>query len=422
MSQQAENSSTNHVSGSHVWWRKKRNELLTIMNEQSIHEALYVYDSNQLTENANSLLSISKNNNGPIDTIFYAMKANPNKEIVQLLEKLGLGLECVSIEEIKYLLNIFPTINLNRILFTPNFAPKREYGEAFQLGITNVTIDSLYPLENWKELLRDKSILLRIDPGIGKGHHAKVKTAGIQSKFGIYIDDVKKALELAEELNVKIIGLHAHVGSGILDEIDAWKKTANILYHLVNDNEKLKKEVKLIDCGGGLGVPYIPFKHQRLDIKKLEETMKEFLNENLNFGEIKLCLEPGRYLTANAGVLLARVTQIKSKGDKYFVGIETGMNTLIRPSLYDAHHEIVNLSKIKDDNNNDEFLYDEKEGTIIADIVGPICESGDVFGKDRILPKSTREGDVLCICTTGSYGASMSSYYNNRKPAKEIII
>ena len=404
---------TNDVSGKHVWWRRKQSQLLNIMEKED--QPLYVYDVDQLLANAQKLIDISTKCGGPVDTIFYAIKANPHPEILKIFESVGFGLECVSIDEVRMVCSLFPQIDRSRILFTPNFAPKKEYREALGLGVL-LTIDSLYPLMNWGELLRGKTVLLRIDPGAGKGHHAKVKTSGVQSKFGIHISDIPQALNMCEQNNITIIGLHAHVGSGILDEAEAWKKTANTLSSLTLEYPKLAREVKMFDCGGGLGVPYVPFKQTELDLSQVASAMLDFKLNN-NPYNIKLCLEPGRFLTANAGVLLARVTQIKNKNFKLFVGLETGMNSLIRPTLYNSHHEIVNLSKIHNPESDE-----TAESTIIADIVGPICESGDVFGKDRAIAADTREGDVVCICTTGSYGYSMSSNYNNRAPAKEVFI
>ncbi|KAF0980215.1 hypothetical protein FDP41_013429 [Naegleria fowleri] len=404
----------NDVSGKHVWWRRKRQQLLDLIEKED--QAIYVYDVEQFLANAQKLINISIRNNGPVDQIFFALKSNPHPEILKIFESVGFGLECVSIDEVRMVCSLFPNIDrANRILFTPNFAPKKEYREALSLGVM-LTIDSLYPLMNWGELLRGKSVLLRIDPGAGKGHHAKVKTSGVQSKFGIHISDIPQAVKLCAQYNITVIGLHAHVGSGILDEAEAWKKTAVTLAQLIAEHPKLMNDVKMIDCGGGLGVPYVPYKQTELDLSEVAKAMIDF-KKNHNPTNVKLCMEPGRFLTANAGVLLARVTQIKNKMNKLFVGIETGMNSLIRPTLYDAHHEIVNLSKISDPNSDD-----PAESTMIADIVGPICESGDVFGTDRAISSETREGDVLCICTAGSYGYSMSSHYNNRVPAKEIFI
>ncbi|KAG2391766.1 hypothetical protein C9374_013251 [Naegleria lovaniensis] len=404
----------NDVSGRHVWWRRKRQQLLDLVEKED--QAIYAYDVEQFLANAQKLINISSRNNGPVDQIFFALKSNPHPEILKIFESVGFGLECVSIDEVRMVCSLFPNIDrANRILFTPNFAPKKEYREALSLGVM-LTIDSLYPLMNWGELLRGKSVLLRIDPGAGKGHHAKVKTSGVQSKFGIHISDIPQAVELCAQYNITVIGLHAHVGSGILDEAEAWKKTAVTLAQLISEHPKLMNDVKMIDCGGGLGVPYVPYKQTELDLTEVAKAMIDF-KKNHNPTNVKLCMEPGRFLTANAGVLLARVTQIKNKMNKLFVGIETGMNSLIRPTLYDAHHEIVNLSKISDPNSDD-----PAESTMVADIVGPICESGDVFGTDRAISSETREGDILCICTAGSYGYSMSSHYNNRVPAKEIFI
>ena len=160
-----------------------------------------------------------------------------------------------------------------------------------------------------------------------------------------------------------------------------------------------------MDVGGGLGIPERPGQ-LRLDLQALDAALAQVRQENPG---VELWIEPGRYIVAEAGVLLARVTQLKGKGEVRYVGVATGMNSLIRPALYGAHHEIVNLTRL------------DEPATEVVDVVGPICESADQLGNDRLLPP-TREGDVLLIANTGAYGHAMSSNYNLRAPAPEFLI
>ncbi len=373
-----------------AWWVAKRDELLAVCEE---HEAAYVYDAATLEARAHSALSLGANR------VFYATKANSNPGILRRFEALGLGFECVSTGELDHVRESMPKLDPDRILFTPNFAPRHEYVEAFEIG-AHVTLDNLYPLEHWGEVFRGRSILVRVDPGRGKGHHKYVKTAGPKSKFGIAPAEMARLADLVAKYEVDVVGLHVHVGSGIRTP-DTWAENAAFLAEVARDFES----VRVLNLGGGLGVPEKPGQRP-LDPAAVATALGRFRDANPQF---EIWMEPGRYLVAEAGVLVAQVTQTKSKGDIRYVGIATGMNSLIRPALYGAYHRIVNLTRIND------------RTTMVADIVGPICETGDVLGHRRRLPE-THGGDVMLIATTGAYGRSMSSEYNLREPAEEVIL
>jgi diaminopimelate decarboxylase/aspartate kinase len=373
------------------WWEEERDRLLTA---STLYSPCYVYHSATQANRAQQLLALKS-----IDRLFYAIKANPYPSVLKTLEKEGIGFECVSIQELDLVLKLFPTINKERILFTPNFAPKIEYEYALNIGCY-ITIDSLYPLEYWPELFKNREVMVRIDPGSGAGHHKHVSTGGNESKFGITQNDVGTVLTLTKKHNIKVIGLHAHSGSGILTP-ELWQQTALMLAALTDQFPK----VRSINLGGGLGIVEKPGQ-QPLDFSSLDASI---LAVKARYPQLHIWLEPGRFFVAESGVILAKVTQCKEKGKVKFIGIETGMNSLIRPSLYGAYHEIVNLTR----------LYEEKAG--FSHIVGPICESGDTLGYDRLLPK-TQEGDVLLIANAGAYGHCMSSHYNLRPPAQEIVL
>lgn len=373
------------------WWEKERDRLLAIAATNS---PCYVYHSATQAARAKQLLAMQS-----IDTLFYAIKANSYPSVLQTLEKEGVGFECVSIQELDRILELFPDIDRKRILFTPNFAPKTEYEYALEIGC-HITIDSLYPLENWSALFKNREVILRIDPGTGAGHHKHVSTAGNESKFGITQNDLDKVVALTTKHNIHVTGLHAHSGSGILTP-ELWQQTASMLASLIEQFP----EVKALNLGGGLGIVEKPGQ-QPLDFANLDALLMAVKSR---YPHIALWLEPGRFFVAESGVILAKVTQCKEKGKVKFIGIETGMNSLIRPSLYGSYHEIVNLSR----------LHEEKAG--FSHIVGPICESGDTLGYDRLLPV-THEGDVLLIANAGAYGRCMSSHYNLRPPAEEIVL
>lgn len=249
-------------------------------------------------------------------------------------------------------------------------------------------------------MFHDRDVFLRLDTGQGRGHHEHVRTAGVHSKFGIPLFELDEVRELARRHGVRIVGLHAHTGSGILQP-DNWQDVAARLVDVARDFP----DVRMLDLGGGLGVPEKPGQDV-LDMVALNASMTELKSAHPQF---ELWMEPGRYVVAQAGVLLTSVTQLKGKGDVQYVGVSTGMNSLIRPALYGAYHEIANLTHLGEASEQ------------IVNVVGPICETGDKLGTDRLLPACS-EGDILLVANAGAYGFVMSSNYNLREPAREVAI
>jgi bifunctional diaminopimelate decarboxylase / aspartate kinase len=372
------------------WWRRRKAELLDLAAER----AVYVYDAGTLQAAAETLRSLDA-----VDRVFYSLKANCHAGVLQVFHEAGLGFECVSAAELDHVRALFPGLESSRLLFTPNFSPREEYRRGFELG-ARVTIDNLHPLREWPQIFRGREVFLRLDPGRGRGHHAHVRTAGAQSKFGLAPEQVEEIRPLLAAAGVRVVGLHAHAGSGVRTA-EAW---SDVALFLAAAAERFP-EVRVLDLGGGLGIPERPGQ-KPLDLGVLGELLRRFKAANPRF---ELWLEPGRFLVAPAGVLLARVTQVKRKGEITYVGLETGMNSLIRPPLYGAYHPIVNLSRL------------DEPAAWIAHVVGPICETGDILGRSRRLPP-TAEGDVLLIANAGAYGRVMSSRYNLREPAGEALL
>jgi diaminopimelate decarboxylase/aspartate kinase len=366
------------------WWHHDRDRLL------SLETPRFVLHGPTLERAAAQIRELSS-----VERVFYAVKANPHPGILARFAAAGLGFECVSPGELAAVAHLAP----ERVLFTPNFAPREEVADALGRGY-HFTLDNLHPVERWPELFRGVDLQLRLDPGRGRGHHAHVRTAGATSKFGVSADQLPAVRDAVHAAGARVVGLHAHVGSGIRDA-GTWAETASFLAEAA----ELFPDVTSLDLGGGLGVPARPGQRP-LDLAALDLALSRV---RAAWPRLSLWLEPGRWLVAEAGVLLARVTQLKWKGDVAYVGVDTGMNSLIRPALYGAHHEIVNLSRL------------EEPPEILANVVGPICESGDTLGFSRRLP-ATSEGDVLLIATTGAYGRAMSSRYNLREPAEEIVL
>jgi diaminopimelate decarboxylase/aspartate kinase len=285
------------------------------------------------------------------------------------------------------------------LLFTPNFCPMGEYSAALAAE-AEVVVDGPEPLLQAPETFRGTTLGLRLDPGRGLGHHEKVRTAGGQAKFGQPLDELDGLERAAAAAGARIGGLHAHLGSGIL-EPEVWGETLRMLAALV----ARFPHVRWIDPGGGLGVPESA-EQPELDLEQLE---RHFAALKRDLPGVALRLEPGRYLVSEAGALVAPVTQVRRKGGVAFVGLATGMNSLLRPALYGAWHAVHNLTRLGE------------PAAGYWHVVGPICESGDVLGRDRLLP-ATAPGDVLLIENAGAYGAVMASRYNLREPAEEVVL
>lgn len=373
------------------WWHGQRAQLLALLGER---ETAYVYHMDTVRAAARALRGLRS-----LERVHYSMKANPHPRVLQCIREEGIDLECVSRGEVERALALLPDLERARVLFTPNFAPREEYAWALEQGV-RVTVDNLYCLSAWPELFAGREIFVRVDTGLGRGHHHHVRTAGAHAKFGVPVPELGLAARRAAEAGVRIIGLQAHVGSGIFD-VTSWAETARLLAGAA----AALQTVRVIDVGGGIGVPERS-EQAGVDLEKLDTLLSQV---RAQYPDLAIWMEPGRYFVAGAGVLLARVTQLKSKGEVAYVGVATGMNSLIRPALYGAYHEISNLTRLTE------------PATQLVNIVGPICESADVLGHDRLLP-ATREGDVLVIANAGAYGHSMSSRYNLREPAAELIL
>jgi diaminopimelate decarboxylase/aspartate kinase len=286
------------------------------------------------------------------------------------------------------------------VLFTPSFAPRAEYEAAFALGVT-VTLDNVEALHHWPDTFRGRALWLRIDLGRGDGHHAKVVTGGAASKFGLPLGAFDAFVAEARTLDVRIAGIHAHLGSGIVTPAH-WREVYAELAGFADS----VGTVETIDIGGGLPIPYKP-DAQPFDIAAWAAGLAEI---KAAYPRYALAVEPGRYLVAECGVLLAHVTQVVAKQGIRRVGLDAGMNALMRPALYDAYHGIHNLSRL-----------DDAQDTAF-DVVGPICESGDVLGAQRLLPAATCEGDTVLVADAGAYGYVMANRYNLRALPREEVL
>ncbi|MDC7805938.1 bifunctional aspartate kinase/diaminopimelate decarboxylase [Luteimonas sp BLCC-B24] len=374
------------------WWQGARESLLALAEPGRPH---YVYHLPTVRERAAALSTADA-----IDRRFFAIKANPHPAILRTLVEAGFGLECVSRGELDHVFEVLPDLDPGRVLFTPSFAPRGEYAHAYARGVT-VTLDNVEALRNWPEVFRGRDLWLRLDLGRGDGHHAKVVTGGAASKFGLPLGAFDAFLLAAEEVDARITGIHAHLGSGI-ETVAHWREVYAELAGFADS----VGTVDTIDIGGGLPIPYrpddVPF-----DIPAWAAGLAAIKAE---YPRYRLAIEPGRYLVAEAGVLLTTVTQVVDKLGTRRVGVDAGMHSLMRPALYDAWHGIHNLTRLDDADD------------VAVEVVGPICESSDVFGTRRRLPAATREGDTVLIADAGAYGFVMANTYNLRGlPGEDVI-
>lgn len=343
-------------------------------------------------------------------TANYSVKANTNIEILKLALEEGLNCDAMSPGEITLLLKAgFPP---EKIFFVSNNVAAEEMQFAIDKGVI-VSLDSLDQLDRFGQINPGGRCAVRINPGVGAGHSEKVITAGKKTKFAIAEEDIDKIFEIVDKYDLKIVGINQHIGSGFLDPkpyIDAVTNLLRIADRFDN--------LEFIDFGGGYGIPYHklddekPFPMEDFKVK-LEPVLDEFVQR---YGKTPLFKsEPGRYCVAEGSVILSRVQAIKVNAGIKYVGCDTGMNTLIRPAMYDSYHdiEVIRDGKVVDrDGNNDMET---------VNVSGPICETGDLIAKGRLLPKA-KTGDLLAILDTGAYGYAMASSYNSRPRPAEVMI
>jgi diaminopimelate decarboxylase len=359
---------------------------------------LYVYDAAIMERQYKRILSAF---DYPKLRIHYACKSLTNINILRLFRQWGASLDCVSIQEV--MMGIRAGYKPEDILYTPNFADIEEYGEAVRLGV-KINIDAIPMLENWGLHYKHVPVMIRINPHLMGGGNEKISVGHIDSKFGISIHQMPHVLRVVESQNLKINGLHMHTGSDILD-VDIFLRGADILLEAA----KRFPYLDYIDLGSGFKVPYKPDDIET-DIEELGEKLSErFRQFNQEYGrDITLMFEPGKFLVSEAGMLFAKCTLVKQTTSTSFVGLNTGLNHLIRPMMYGSYHKIVNVT---------EPTFKPR----IYTVVGNICET-DTFGVDRRIAEVV-EGDIVGFYNAGAYGWMMSSNYNSRfRPAEVLLL
>ena len=368
-----------------------------ILRFKEVHTPFYFYNTALLKETLQKIkkeISAHKNY-----IVHYAIKANANPKLLRLIAQAGFGADCVSGGEIQRALDTgFPA---SKIVFAGVGKSDWEINLGLDNDIFCFNVESEPELEVINELAKAKgkiaSVAFRINPNIGAHTHANITTGLAENKFGIAMKDMEHIIQKAEQLcHIRVLGLHFHIGSQIL-EMDDFIALCQRINQLIEQLRQAHHQIEHINVGGGLGIDYEhPDKHPIPNFSSYFNTYAKYLN--LSDGQ-QLHFELGRAVVGQCGSLVTRVLYVKQGAIKQFIIVDAGMTDLIRPALYQAHHQIENL-------NSREVL--EK-----YDVVGPICESSDVFAKDILLPK-THRGDLIALHSAGAYGEIMASQYNCR--------
>jgi len=359
---------------------------------------IYVYDGDQITSQIHALQEAFS---GLKLKIKYATKALSNISILKVVKSAGAGVDAVSIEEVR--LGLLAGFLPSEVMYTPNCVSFEEVQEAVELGVM-INLDNLPVLAQFGQTYGNTvPVCIRINPHIMAGGNAKISVGHIHSKFGISIHQLDEILNIVSQYGMLITGLHVHTGSDILDA-EVFLRGGNVLFELAMKFPDLK----FLDFGGGFKVAYKP-DDISTDVfqvgSKVTEAFREFCKK---YGrELELWLEPGKFLVSEAGYLIVKTNVVKETPQLTFIGVDSGLNHLIRPMLYDAYHEVYNLS------NPDGELKP-------YNVVGYICET-DTLAADRLI-REVKTGDLIVIKNAGAYGFSMASNYNSRLRPAEVLV
>ncbi|MBX1798870.1 diaminopimelate decarboxylase [Campylobacter jejuni] len=367
--------------------------------KQEFNTPFYIYNFDFIKER---FLNIKEAFKARKSQIFYAVKANSNLSLLQMLANLDSGFDCVSIGEVKRALKA--GAKAYKIIFSGVGKTKEELRQALEYDILYINLESeaeMMLLESVaKELNLKARISIRVNPNVDAKTHPYISTGLNENKFGVEIDIARKMYLYAKNSSfLEPVGVHFHIGSQLLD-ISPIHEAAGIVAKLVRELKALQIDLKFFDIGGGIGVAY-----EKDECEVDLYNYAQGILAQLHGLDLTIGMEPGRYLVAKSGEFVCSVLYEKQNKTKRFVIVDGAMNDLIRPSLYEAYHEII-------------LPYNQAQESL-CDVVGGICESGDFFAKARSLP-STQSGDIVVIKNTGAYGFSMSSNYNTRNKVCEL--
>lgn len=370
-----------------------------------IETPFYYYDVELLHSTLNKALEEASKYNG--FHVHYAIKANFNPDLLKIVKSSGMGADCVSGGEVRAAINA--GIEPNKIVFAGVGKTDKEIAYSLDAGIFCFNIESIPEAEAIERLAAERNIkvqvAIRVNPNVGAHTHSNITTGLAENKFGVNYEQLDEVIDIIEKQeHLELIGLHFHIGSQILvmDDFIALCGRINELQELLHETRNLI--LPHINVGGGLGIRYdapdkYPIPDFELYFATYANNLKLFPGQQVHF-------ELGRSIVAQCGSLITRATYIKHGTCKKFIIVDAGMNDLVRPAMYDAYHRIENLTSDKTDE-----LYD---------VVGPICESSDVFCKERRIPETVR-GDIMAIRSAGAYGEAMAFGYNCRELPKAVL-
>lgn len=364
---------------------------------------LYVYNEAILRARCREMTGLVSY---PNFKVTYSIKANSNLELLKIVKEEGLHADAMSPGEIYVLQQA--GFAPDEIFYISNNVSKEEMLFAIERGIM-VSVDSLSQLRMYGELNPGGRVAIRFNPGVGAGHHEKVVTGGKKTKFGVNLDLVDEVKKILTEYNLKLAGINQHIGSLFMEGDPYIEGVKSIL-----STAEQFEDLDFIDFGGGFGIPYKKQEGQpRLELKAFGEKLGKILTDwAAKYGKnVMFRSEPGRYIVAESGILLGNVYTRKQNYGNVFIGTDLGFNVLVRPVMYDSHHDVEVY-------RNGKIVDGERE---VVSVVGNICESGDIIAKERALPR-IEEGDMIGIMDAGAYGFAMSSNYNMRLRPAEVLI
>ncbi|MFO7792110.1 MAG: diaminopimelate decarboxylase [Candidatus Saliniplasma sp.] len=370
---------------------------------------VYVYSESRIRDNYRRLYDSLTDRYEKVN-LYFSAKSNTNISILRILKDEGARVDTVSVGEI-YLAKE-AGFDADEILFTGMNLRDDELDSLLESGV-RINVNSLSMLDRVLEKKIPELISFRVNLQKGGGAHRHLITAGKDSKFGVLESKIIDAYKKALESGVKRFGIHTHIGSGML-KTDHHRQAAEKIVDIAGRiHEELGIEFEFIDIGGGIGIPYTPDESE-MDLEKFSRDVLGIFKDKLaehELGKPYFCMEPGRYIMGDAGIILTEVNALKDTVNKRLIGVDAGLHTLIRPAMYDAYHPIAHTKK----------MYGNEDELEEYDVMGPLCESSDFLGKERKLPK-VEEGDLLAILNAGAYGFTMTSNYNSKLRPPEVLV
>lgn len=390
-----------HTDNANFYEGRKPHDLL-----EQFGSPLYVYNERILRQRCRELVGLSSHGGFAVN---YSVKANSNPHLLAIIREEGLRVDAMSPGELG--MDIMAGYKPRDILYISNNNMPEEMLNALSSGCL-ISVDSLSQLDMLGGLEPGARVMVRINPGIGEGHHAKVITGGKDSKFGISPRRMPDILALVKKHKLVLAGLNQHIGSLFMQPGNYIAAAQTLLEIAASLPADIFRQMEILDFGGGFGIPYHKYDHEeRLDLAALGSGFHALISgwASRNDYSGSFLVEPGRYVVAECGLLLGRCAAVKDNGYKRFVGTDMGFNTLMRPVLYNSFHDL-------------EVYGDHEAGEPVCQtVVGNICESGDILAKDRLLPP-IEPGDAIAVLDAGAYGFSMASNYNARYLPAEVLL